>query len=98
MEECNVDLGVDVNAFVNEHALDGQALGSSLMRDQIVAEHLAGEVSNLLGRLQNLNAAFQSRVEVALASAPCMDLGLQDQTSFVRKALGDFEGAFSSGG
>ena len=98
MKEGDVDLGVDVDAFVDEHALDGQSLGSSLVRDEVVAEHLASEISDLLRRLQDLNTAFESGVEVALASSTSVDLGLQDKAALVRKALCDFEGSFGCGG
>lgn len=59
------------------------------MGDQVVADHLLGEVSNLFGGLADLHSTLKSTAELALPSATSLDLSLEDETTLVGKSRCD---------
>src|SRR5690606_38678222 len=68
-QEAQVELALDVAAFLDIEALDQLALGAGLVGHQGHAQHLAGLVLHVVQRLDDLDAA-------ALAAAAGMNLGL----------------------
>ena len=70
-EDAQIELALDLQPFLDQHAADLLAFGPGLMRDQRHAEHLLGELLGFVGRLGELDAA-------ALAAAAGVNLRLDD--------------------
>ena len=70
-QDAQIELALDLEPFLDEHAADLLALGAGLMRDQRHADHLLRELLGFVGRLGDLDAA-------ALAAAAGVDLRLDD--------------------
>ena len=68
-DHAEVELARDVDALLDEQALDLLALGAGLVRDQLHAEDLRGACLGVVARLGDLDAA-------ALAAAAGVDLRL----------------------
>ena len=73
---------------MHEYRLNEESLGGCLMRDQVVSDHLLGEVPDLLGGLAYLHAALETTRQLALATAARLDLRLQDEAALVRETGG----------
>ena len=83
-DDAQVELAVDLRAFLDEHAAHLLALGAGLVRDERHPDHLLGELLGLVGRLRQLDAA-------ALAAAAGMNLRLDDD-DVAAEAAGDLAG------
>jgi hypothetical protein len=69
----------DVDRFGDHHLAHHAAGLAGLDGDQGLVEHLAGELRGLLGRLDEVDPALEAILEVALAAATGVNLGLDDQ-------------------
>src|SRR5690606_1108918 len=69
--DAHIVLLADVGPFLDEQAADLLALGAGLVRDQLHAQDLAGQLAHLVDGAGQLDAP-------ALATATGMDLGLHD--------------------
>ena len=56
-EKRKVKFALDVDTFFNEQPLDNPAAGTGLDRDEIHAEHTAGNFGGFIRRMDKLNAA-----------------------------------------
>ena len=65
--DAEVELARDGQRLFDQQALDLLALRAGLVRDQLHAQHLVGELGGLFGRLGHLHAA-------ALAASAGVDL------------------------
>ena len=70
-EDAQIELALDLQPFLDEHAADLPALGAGLVRDQRHADHLLRELLGFVRRLRELDAA-------AFAAAAGVDLRLDD--------------------
>ena len=70
-QDAEVELALDVETFFDQQALDDAAAGAGLRRDQLHAQHLAGEVRGFVGGMRELHAA-------GFAAAAGVDLRLDD--------------------
>ena len=68
-DDANVVFLLDIGAFLDKQATHLLALGAGLMRDQLHAQDLGGELAHLIDRTRQLHAA-------ALAPAARVNLGL----------------------
>ncbi len=81
-----------------DHDLAHQlALLAGLQRDERLAEHLAGDVLDFGGGLDEMDAAFEAVLERALAASTGVDLRLDDEVGGVER-LGDRLGFFRRAG
>ena len=76
--DAQVQLALDLQPLLDEHAADLLAFRAGLVRDQRHADHLLGELLGLVGRLGQLDAA-------ALAAAAGVNLRLDDTMSPPRR-------------
>ena len=65
--DAEIEFPRDGQGFFDQQALDLLAFGAGLVRDQLHAQHLVGDLGGVLGRLGNLHAA-------ALAASAGVDL------------------------
>jgi hypothetical protein len=56
------------------------------MSNQIVPNHLLGEILDLLRCFADLDSAFETTSEGTLATTASLDLGLEDKATLVGKA------------
>src|SRR5262249_36922851 len=75
-----VDLAGDVGGLLHQHLADALPLLAGLFGDQRVPEHHLGDLGALVARPDELDAAplLAAVLEVALAAAAGVDLGLED--------------------
>ena len=90
ISDAQIQLALDLEPFLDEHASDLPALGAGLVRDERHADHLLREPLGFVGRLGQLDAA-------ALAAAAGMDLRLDDDDA-AAEPLGDGLGIMSGEG
>ena len=96
MQECKIDLSVNVNTFVHKNRLDREACGCRLMSDEVVANHPFRLLADELGGFDDVDASLHAGCEVSFSSATSLHLSFDHKTSFVRKCLGYFCGFVSS--
>ena len=89
-QEAQIQLALDLQAFLDEHASDLPAFRAGLVRDERHADHLFRQALGFVGRFRQLDAA-------ALAAAARMDLRLHDDDAGA-EPLGDGRGIMSGGG
>ena len=70
-QQAHVQLALDLEAFLDQHARDDAAFGAGLVRDQTHADHVARDADRLVRAPRELHAA-------ALAPSAGMDLRLDD--------------------
>ena len=77
-QQAEIQLALDVAAFLDIEPLDFLAGGTGLLGHEDVAQHFLGVRSDILDRLDDADAALAFRVvgEAARTSATGMDLGL----------------------
>ena len=78
-QDREVVLVGDVDRFGDHHLADELAFLAGLHRDEGFVEHLAGELRGLLGRFDQVDPALEAVLEVTLAAATRVDLGLDHQ-------------------
>jgi len=89
----------DFGGFPNQNGVDGLSLGSGLMRDEGVTDHVGRDVLDLSGGFDEMYTPLKTILEMAFAPPAGMDLGLDDE-AVTRKApsnrLSLFRGAGDS--
>ena len=78
-QDAQIELALDLQAFLDEHASDLPALRAGLVRDERHPDHLFRQPLGFVGRFRQLDAA-------ALAAAAGMDLRLHDDDARCRAA------------
>jgi hypothetical protein len=61
---------------VHEHRVHFQAFFDSLVRDQVEADHLLGEVAHFFRSFANFDSALQTARQMTFSSTPSVNLGL----------------------
>ena len=84
-EDGEVILFFDFDTVGDHHLADELALFTGLVRDEDLADHLAGDVRGFVRSLHEVDTAFEAVLEGALATTTGMHLGLHDD---VRSDLG----------
>ena len=97
-QDREINLLVDVGAFLDVEAVDLFAVRAGLHRDQRRAQHLLGELVDLGDRLGDANAALVAGgglLELALAATAGMDLALHhpNRTRNVLAATSELDAA-----
>jgi hypothetical protein len=87
----------DFGGFPNQNGVDGLSLGSGLMRDEGVANHVGRDVFDLPGGFDEMNTSLETVLEMAFAPPAGMDLGLDDE-AVTRKAPGNRFSLFRGAG
>jgi hypothetical protein len=75
----------DFGGFPDQNGVDRFTLGSRLMRDEGVANHVGRDVFDLPGGFDEMNTSLETVLEMAFAPPAGMDLGLDDE-AVTRKA------------
>ena len=80
MQEGEVDLLVDVDGLVDEHRVNGKALGCRLVRDQIVADHTLCLLRDDLWSVNDVDTTLHSAREMALTATSSLHLSFDNET------------------
>ena len=84
-QDAEIELALDLEPFLDQHAADLLAFGAGLVGDQRHPDHLLRELLDLVERPGDLDAA-------ALAAAAGVNLRLDDATCVAAEPAGDLGG------
>jgi len=87
----------DFGGFPDQNGVDRFTLGSGLMRDEGVANHVGRDVFDLPGGFDEMYTPLKTVFEMAFAPPACMDLGFDDE-AVTRKAPGNRFSLFRGAG
>ena len=90
-EDGKVELATGELALANVDGVAKTAAGTSLLGDELVANHLLGEHLGLVGRVDDTDTSLEAVVEGTLTTTTGKDLGLDDHilaANLLRDGLG----------
>lgn len=67
--ESEIDFSLDVNSFMDKYGVNLESLLGSLVSNQVVANHFSGKISDLFGRVTELDSSLETTGQMAFSSS-----------------------------